>query len=95
MCDLSEYCVRSASDGEYHFDAVIILQFHLAVSATRHDFPVDLDRHSAFGKPHFLQQGRDGDRARQRLFLSVQNDLHGMRADGDNGLKIDTMIGLF
>ena len=68
---------RAPSDCTDHFDAVVVLKYHVNVPATRHDFVVHFHRHTLPDKPERLQQLRHGERGFQMPFLAVQGDAHG------------------
>ena len=49
----------------------------LRVARTRHDRPIDLDRHRAFRQPKVLDEAPDGQAIRHEAPCSVDGDLHG------------------
>src|SRR5690554_245124 len=47
------------------------------MTAARHDFAVDLDRHAAFAKAQMCQQPGNADLPVQGMEFTVQHDAHG------------------
>jgi hypothetical protein len=66
----------SAADQRYDFDFVAGLQAMLAVTAARHDIPIDFDGHEFGRELQVGEQFRDGRVGRNVAGFAIKQNLH-------------------